>query len=1372
MALWLLLSPTPSWAAPGTTQQTFRIPYQFDQLSIDHGLSHTVVHTLLRDRQGFMWFGTEDGLNRYDGQQFTIFRHQRGRPGSLSDNAVVQLLQDRKGRLWVATRQGGLNLYDPTTESFRTFRYPTDKAVEGESDYLSTGALVEDRKGYIWIGTQGGGLIRMDGDSFAMQRYQHLPEDIHTLASNVVNALLPMRNGTIWVGSDEGLDLLDPEKGVIAHYHHDANDPTSLPHDTIWHIQHKANHYGQIWVATASGLGLLDPDTKRFTNHLQSSELTTLQESIGIYSVLEDPRGNLWLGTNQSGLNSYKPSSAQRIAHSSESSLTNSISNNTIRALFQDDSGLIWAATWGGGVNVFNPFTQPIQRISNELLGGFQPFALYRNPQSDDIWVGTLGGGLLHLKKDFSGIQITRYQHDPRDPSSLSSNRVSAIHQDATGKLWVATFGGGLNRLDRKRGTFTRFRYNPLDIHSLSSDRIRTLASQPDGTLWVGTTDRGLNRWDPEKQQFERLHAHSGLSGSLPSEHIWTLWVDRRNTLWVGTDKGLSQRIDGQKQFKHYTHSAAPLGLPSNLVTQIYEDSWGYLWVATANGLAKMDPKSASFTHFTKAHGLPHNRVNSMVEDTLGQLWLATAKGLSRYDPRRNGIRNFTDNRYAQGTFRHGAAAVGPDGSLYFGTAKGIVTFTHQEFDGDQVAPEIALTRLKIFDHAVAIGPRSPLQKQLNSVDSLTLTWRDKVIDIGFVALSYTHPEKNRYSYRLQGLDKQWNSASAPPYSARYTNLTPGRYTLHIRAANSFGVWNDAGRSLEITVLPPWWGTLWFRLITVVVVINVIFFGYRFRLRTINRQRLQLEAMVTERTLQLSQSQERLAKAQAIAHLGNWECSAALEEMDWSDEIFRIFGYEPQSFKPTYGHYMQMAHPDDRRLVSQAMARSLAHPNEPYHVERRVLRKDGQEVVVLELGEVERNTSGRPVRIVGTLQNITERKAYENAVRKAHEQAEKANHAKTLFLSNMSHEIRTPLNVIIGMGELLLESEQDPQKRNYLEVSHSAGEGLLLLINDILDLSKVESGSWELAEEPLQIHEIIYTVHRIFVHAEQHKQIDLVVDIDREIPLWSLGDSNRLRQILINLVGNAYKFTEQGKITLSAKSVRPGYYRFAVEDTGIGIPQEKLQDLFKPFSQVDNSNTRKYGGTGLGLTICRRLLQKMGGTISVKSSLGQGSCFYFDLSLEPCKAPKEKEPPHPSQTANVEASAKGLQILVAEDSEDNITLLKAYTKRTPHQLTIAYDGREAVEAFQQGQFHLVLMDVQMPNMDGYAATRAIRNWERQQGRAATPVYALSAHAFSEAHIHSAEAGCNGHLTKPIKKQDLLAFFDELALNTLSSPDIS
>ena len=560
--------------------------------------------------------------------------------------------------------------------------------------------------------------------------------------------------------------------------------------------------------------------------------------------------------------------------------------------------------------------------------------------------------------------------------------------------------------------------------------------------------------------------------------------------------------------------------------------------------------------------------------------------------------------------------------------------------------------------------------------------------------------------------------------------------------------------------------------------IMLISLGLYFRHEQILTQRLQvseLEEAVHRRTRDLQQakqlleeSQYSLIKAQEISHMGNWEWNIEREKLIWTDEIYRIFGYQPGEIESTYEYFVKALHPDDRQKVVTEINQSLADPDHLYKVDHRIVWPDGTLRYVQEMGEVLRNSEGEATRMLGIIHDITELKLAELDAEQARISAEQASQAKSEFLANMSHEIRTPMSSIIGMSELLSESRLSKEQLEYVNRISKSGDDLIRIINDILDLSKVEAGLIELEEINFSLGEVIDKIFSVFFVKAEKKSILLKKRIAPDIQDIFLGDPIRLRQVLINLVGNALKFTESGEISISVESGgefeqnQTNCLLFSVTDTGIGIPEYKLETIFDEFSQVDTSTTRIYGGTGLGLAISRKLVELMGGKLTVQSKEGEGSSFYFVLNLKGGNAEEELSIEPTIDKRGVKEHP--LKILLAEDTEDNRLLVQSFLKNTPHSLDMVENGEIAVEQFIGNNYDLVFMDMQMPIMDGYTATRIIRGWEKRNDREKTPVIAFTAHALKEEVQKCLEAGCTDHFSKPFKKKKLQELVQSYSLS--------
>jgi ligand-binding sensor domain-containing protein/signal transduction histidine kinase len=801
------------------------------------------IWSIAQDNYGFLWLGTSDGLYRYDGYNLKRYPHDLHDPKSVSDDTVAMVYKDRAGFLWICTKAGGLDRLDPTNETFTHFRHqpanPRSLSVDGVN------CAYQDRDGALWVGTDNG-LDRLDEPSGSFTHYRNNPADPASLSNDHVNNVLEDRRGNLWVGTEWGLNRLDRTTSHFSRFLHDPAKPDSLGHNYVSRILE--DHSGILWVSSplGSGLSALDVNTGKFTRYSFHTEEPGDQSVAGVNSVFEDVDGLLWLCTVDHGLLRLDSNRKGLVRYTKASGDPNSLLHDTVHVVFEDTEGIMWVGTQSGLCR----FPRRPSAFVNYKHEADNQDSLYdnmiwsvRTASDGSLWIGTEEG--LDRLNPRTG-HFTVYRHDPKDPHSLSYDKVAAIREDPSGALWFGTYGGGLNRFDPKSGEFFAYRHQPKNPGSLGSDSVLSLLIDSTGTLWVGTQGGGLDRFDQKTGKFKAYLSEPSDLDSL----LLTLFEDRAGFLWVGSQgRGLYRFNPRTEQFTRYHHdSENVLSLSHDKVNAIREDRQGRLWIGTENGLNLMDRGRGTFVVLTVKDGLPDNAIRAILEDDRGYLWLATHNGLSRFDPAKRTFHNYFESDGLASNFLSPYAAedsyLGSDGEIVLGSSNGLTTFYPRRISVDSVVPPVVLTEFDLFNKPVRAGRKSPLRQPIWATDSLTLTHEQSIFTVEFAGLSYAVPERNRYRYRLEGLENQWNEVDSGRRRATYTSLAAGKYVFRVLASNKDGVWNEKGATLNITILPPWWATWWFLSIAALMIAALVLAAYRSRMRSLQ---MVLEGRLAER---------------------------------------------------------------------------------------------------------------------------------------------------------------------------------------------------------------------------------------------------------------------------------------------------------------------------------------------------------------------------------------------------------------------------------------------------------------------------------------------------------------------------------------------
>ena len=835
---------------------------RFINLNVEHGLSQSSVLCILQDDQGFLWFGTEDGLNRFDGYDLTIYRHDMEDPNSLTDNNISALFYDRDGYIWVGTTGGGVDRFDPINEKFEHIQ--SDKEGLENSRKWDIRTIAQDTDGNLWFGTLGEGLYRYNQSTQEFSKYFSDEANKNGLINNYVFKLFVDQAGNLWVGTAIGLQRYLPEENRFNLISlSELND--SSKEIRVYDIAEASG--GILWLATNKGLHKLKVNDGTLKSYFYDPEDPTSLSAPSVLAVRVSSAGDVWIGTNGGGLN-YLPAGENELRHFNYSkNNAYSLSNDYIRSIYIDQSGMVWIGTFGGGVNKMVPAYKRFYHFYNKpddpgSLSHNFVFAITED-EAGFVWIGTLGGGLNRFDPETG--QSKHFLHDPEDKESLISSEVWAV-LSVEDDIWVGT-SRGLSKFDPKTQKSVNFTHNPEDKTTLSSNPIYSLVRTPDGSIWVGTAN-GLNRLDESGDGFTRYLHDEENPDSISEGDVWSLFVDRDGVLWVGTNGGGIQKYDSETdRFIHFRNDPDnPDSLSDDSVLGITQDRSGIFWIGTwGGGLNRFDPQTGSFQHYSIKDGLPNDTIYAIHEDQNGYLWMSTNRGLSRFDPRTGIFRNYSRVDGLQGEeFNINASHHAKSGLIYFGGINGLTVFDPSQIQNNPNVPNIVITSFSQFNQVV--------QRNLTDGDSLELGYKENFISFDFVALDFLMPEQNEYAYRLEGLDPDWVYAGNRRH-ADYPNLSPGDYVFRVKGSNSDGVWNEAGVSLKVTIKPPFWGTWWFQSLAVLVVGMTLVAGYRVRVNGIEKRAKELEKEVQARTVDLKHRNLEIERRRQ-----------ELEALYWADE--------------------------------------------------------------------------------------------------------------------------------------------------------------------------------------------------------------------------------------------------------------------------------------------------------------------------------------------------------------------------------------------------------------------------------------------------------------------------------------------------------
>jgi len=822
------------------------VHFSFNYITPDMGLSSSAITSILQDHKGFIWIGTFDGLNRYDGNKFVTYKSNSFDSASLAHNNVWCILEDHQYNLLIGT-SGGLCLYDWSTDKFINYMSSTSSPIRGFGPTVRN--IQEDSAGNLWLATDNG-LIYFNRKENSAIQFKNEPGNPESLSNNNVEHVLVDSRGDVWVATWNGINLYTPETGNFKHYIYNTELVNTLLNISFYHIVE--DHTGNLWFG-AYGHGLYrlnmeDIESGKFVHYKHDPANIKSLSGNRILSLYTDDQNNLWIGTENEGLNLYNRENETFWHYHSDIHSLNSLNHESINSIYKDKSGNFWIGTFAGGINFSKKNSDAI--INYRQIPGF-PNSLSHNSvtsfledHAGRIWVGTDGGG-LNLFDIKTGHFITYNTKN----STLNSNAVLSIIEDSDNQIWLGTWAGGLNLFDKKTMSFSSFTTNNSEI---PDDNIFSVAEGKQGQIWMGSFQSGLILFDKRTGKFTQYTIeNSNLTSNM------TIDIKRISDtkLLIGTNYGLNVYNSEDNKFIPYTHIQDDMNsLSNNSINTILVENDSIAWIGTIFGLNRFNINNGSFTCYYEEDGLPDDAIKSMAFDLSGQLWISTNKGVVKFNPLQGKIKHLTKEDGLQGNeFNKNSALRTNSGAILFGGVKGFNIIYPDKIIENLNIPNIVITDFRIFNKPVETGVEgSPLKKHISEIKELVLSYKQSVITFDFAAMDFTIPEKNHYAYMMEGFDKEWNFIGTN-HTATYTNLNPGTYTFKVKGSNNDGIWNEKGTSIKIIILPPWWKTMAFKIFVGIIIIISSLGFYFYRINSLKKQKIFLEKVVKERTMEIEE---------------------------------------------------------------------------------------------------------------------------------------------------------------------------------------------------------------------------------------------------------------------------------------------------------------------------------------------------------------------------------------------------------------------------------------------------------------------------------------------------------------------------------------
>ena len=1214
---------------------------RFVSITPETGLSNGNIVSILQDHEGYMWIGTAEGLNKYDGLKFEIFKNIHSDTTTLSGNYIFALLEDQQNDLWIGT-DNGLCRYNREMNNFERIEFP-DK--NQQTFRHKVGALFEDQEGRIWIGSNNGAYL------LDYPNKKFVPYLDSLIQGKEISEFETDNNGNLIISfHDLGLLINNIEKGTteLINTNHLIYP---LKENNIYTIDVDAQN--RIWIGYYSkGISMIDFKGKKIKHFEHEPNNNKSLSNNFISDLCVDKNNNVIIGTNGGGLSVFD-NKTKTFSKYVLSEAVGSIISNSINTLYYAPDGMIWIGGWGSGLSVYDKrlykFTYYNHEDQNNGSLSGQSVTSFAEDFNSNIWISTDGGGIDCF--DTRTQRFTNYKS--------TNNKVLALCTDNDGDLWSGMWNGGLNHFEINGNKLKiKNSYPKINSSQNSNTSIFYLNSEANGKIWIGTFQAGVHIFDKNKQQFTSL---SELIGSK-TDTIKLLTVNNIKTdldgdTWISTqDFGLLNVNLENKSFHLYTQNLNDsLGQPAKLISFTHQDHQKRLWIGTNVGLSLFNKTKETFITYTVADGLPDNNIVGMLEDDKGNLWVSSNKGLSKITvhealgafPQLE-IRNYGITDGLQGNlFNRWAFFKSSTGHMYFGGLNGFNVFHPDSITDNTQIPPVRLTDFYLFNQKQEPGNKqSILKKHLSQTNEVILKHDQNFFSIRFVALNYIMSEKNEYAYMLEGLDKDWIYVKNKN-EATYTLLKPGKYTFKVKASNNDGYWNENGATVKIIILPPWWQTWWFySILAFLLLLSIVYFTLKIVAhyrklanQTILNERNQLQTLIDNIPEQVFikdiNSRFVVVNKRTAEHWGFDDPKQMINKTDYdlyTKEEADYFAHEEkmiiESRVPSLNMEAESRNKKSERYYSITKCPIINSKDETIGlvgIIRDITNQKKAELQIIkqsrELQKMNQALSDNN-QLLEERQRLIEEQAEELYNQKeellsSNKQLNELNATKDKLFSIIAHDVKNPFNIIMGFSELLvnnIENWSDNEKVNAANLIYDSSNKLSTMLENLLQWARNQRGMVECFFEVIEAKTFVNNQINFFKYNLDQKKITITTNLPDNNPII-LADKQLLDTIFRNLIGNAIKFTPKGGAIEIGLKTEGKLATFNVSDNGVGIPTDSINKIFDIKEQKTTLGTNNEKGTGLGLILVKEFVEKQGGTIWVESTEGKGTDFYFTVPM-------------------------------------------------------------------------------------------------------------------------------------------------------------